>query len=95
VAQVEVAGFQELPDHRQALLAALEERREREALALIGVMITDVVTARSHLLCRGDRRLMAALPFPREAEGEYDLGEIISRKKQLVPVLISVLEDTG
>lgn len=93
VGQVEVTSFQELPDHRHELLAGLEARREREGLALIGLMVTDIVTGQSRMLCRGDRRLLAALPFPRGAEHEFDLGPILSRKKQLVPALYTVLED--
>jgi manganese-dependent inorganic pyrophosphatase len=95
IAQVEVTSLQELPDLREALLAALEALRERESLALIGLMVTDIVTGQSRLLCRGDHRLMAALPFPREGEHEFDLGPILSRKKQLVPALVSVLEEAG
>ena len=95
IAQVEVTSLQELPQRREELLHALEERREREALALLCLMITDVVAGRSHLLCRGERPILAALPFRRVGEYEWDLGEIISRKKQLVPALLSVLEPVG
>jgi manganese-dependent inorganic pyrophosphatase len=95
VAQVEVAGFGELPDCRSDLLAALEERRGREALSLIALMVTDVVTGRSRLLGRGDRALVAALPFSRTGEGEWDLGGMVSRKKQLVPALEYALNQAG
>ena len=56
-------------------------------------MITDVVLGRSHLLCRGENWILTALPFTRVAEGEFDLGNMVSRKKQLVPVLMAVLEE--
>lgn len=95
VAQVEVTGLQDLPEARAGLLAALEQRRAAEDLALLALMVTDVVTGRSRLLARGDRRLLAALPFPRAGEGEWDLGDIVSRKKQLVPTLQGVLEAAG
>ncbi len=95
IAQVEVTGLQELPHRRDELLHALEERRQREALALLCLMITDVVAERSRLLCQGERPILAALPFPRADEHEWDLGEIISRKKQLVPALTGVLEEVG
>ena len=87
--------MQELPHRREELLHALQERRERESLALICLMITDVVAGRSRLLCQGDRSILSALPFPRMDEREWDLGEIISRKKQLVPTLNGVLEEIG
>jgi len=91
VAQVEVTGFQELPQCRAGLLVALEERRRMENLSLICLMVTDVVTGRSRLLAQGDSRLLAVLPFSRVADAEWDLGDIVSRKKQLVPALHDVL----
>ena len=87
VAQVEVTGFQELPDRKASLLQALDARREREGLALICLMVTDVITIQSRLLCRGDQALLADLPFARVDGAEFDLGGIVSRKKQLVPAL--------
>ena len=93
IGQVEVTSLQELPVRRDELLAALDERREREGLSLVCLMVTDVVLGRSRLLCRGDKRLLSALPFTRVADGEFDLGDTVSRKKQLVPGLEAVLAD--
>jgi manganese-dependent inorganic pyrophosphatase len=93
IGQVEVGSLDELPHRREELLAALDERRQREALALICLMITDVVTGRSHMLCRGERWILTSLPFTRVADGEFDLEEMVSRKKQLVPTLHAVLEE--
>ena len=93
IGQVETTGLQELPHRREELLATLEERRQREALALLALMVTDVVTGNSHLLCRGEHWIMTALPFIRVAEGEFDLEDMVSRKKQLVPMLHAVLEE--
>ena len=92
VAQVEVTGFQELPERKADLLAALEARVEREHLAFICLMVTDVVTIQSRLLCRGDQQIRAGLPFARQGPSEFELGSIVSRKKQLVPALQGALE---
>lgn len=91
LAQVEVTGFQELSGVQPDLLSALEERRRAERLSLACLMVTDVVAGRSRLVAAGESRLLAALPFPRAGEREWDLGEMVSRKKQLVPALHSVL----
>ena len=93
VAQVEVTGFQELPERQADLLAALEARVEKESLSLICLMVTDIVTIQSRLLCRGDLAIRAGLPFSRQGPSEFDLGGIVSRKKQLVPALQGALED--
>jgi manganese-dependent inorganic pyrophosphatase len=92
IGQVEVTKRGELSRRQEALLAALEERREREALDLVCLMVTDVCAGRSRLLCRGDPRILTALPFEPAREHEFELGEMVSRKQQLVPVLYAMLE---
>jgi manganese-dependent inorganic pyrophosphatase len=92
IGQVEVGDLRELLPRREELLAALEDRRERESLALACLMVTDVVSGRSRLLCRGDPPILALLPFARAGEDERDLGEMVSRKQQVVPALHDALE---
>lgn len=93
VAQVEVTGFGELPERKSDLLEALDARRAQDGLALICLMVTDVVTIQSHLLCRGDSAILGGLPFARIDGSEFDLGNIVSRKKQLVPALQGAIEE--
>jgi manganese-dependent inorganic pyrophosphatase len=93
IAQIEVTDLNEIPSRRDDLLAALKDRGEREQLSLICLMVTDVITLKSHLLCQAEPSLLGQLPFPRIADKEYELGGMVSRKKQLVPVLQSVLEE--
>lgn len=93
IAQVEVTGLQGIPARREELLAELKSRRQQEGLALIALMITDVVSGRSHLLCHGEKWILAALPYNRLEVGEYDLEEIVSRKKQLVPSIDAVFDE--
>ena len=92
IAQVEVTGMQEVPQQRDELLAALEDRRQRENLGLIALMITDIVTGRSHLLALGERNILDALPFGRLSETEWDLEDVVSRKKQLAPAVQDAIE---
>lgn len=92
IGQVEVTAMQQIPERREELLAALEERRQKEDLALIALMITDVVTGRSRMLVRGDINLIEALPYHRIGEGEFDLEEVVSRKKQLAPAVQTAIE---
>lgn len=94
LAQVEVTGFQSLPERREDLLATMEEWRQREGLSLFGLMVTDVVTGTSRMLTRGDKWAITVLPFNRIGEGEYDLEGMVSRKKQLVPALSGILDET-
>jgi manganese-dependent inorganic pyrophosphatase len=93
VSQVEVTGMQELPQRKSELSASMDECLERENLALICLMITDVVTGRSVMLARGDASRIDSLPFSHIGADQFDLGDVVSRKKQLVPALYNVLEN--
>jgi manganese-dependent inorganic pyrophosphatase len=95
IAQVEVTGLQELQEVRGPLLEALEAQQMREGLALACLMVTDVIRGRSRLLCQGEAPLLGELPFRREAPGQYDLGEVVSRKKQLVPAVLQAVEQVA
>ncbi len=92
IGQVEVSRMQELPDRREELLDALAVRRVREGHAMICLMVTDIVTGTSRLLCSGERPFLDALPFSHVGEAEFDLGDIVSRKKQLAPAIQNALE---
>lgn len=93
IGQVEVTGLQELPERRLELLEALAERKVRESLAFIAIMVTDVVTGKSQMLCVGEPWILTALQFKHIHDGVYDLEEMVSRKKQLVPILSAIIED--
>ena len=93
VAQVEVTSFVDLPDCREPLLEALRERCELENLSLALLMVTDVTSGRSRLLAAGNELMLESLPFVEVTDGEWDLGDIVSRKKQLVPALEDTLRE--
>jgi manganese-dependent inorganic pyrophosphatase len=92
IGQVEVTGMQELPDRRVEILDEMDYRLDREGLSIICLMVTDVVTGTSRLLVRGESRMVDALPFSRISEAEFDLHDIVSRKKQLAPAVQNAIE---
>ncbi len=87
ISQVEVGGFQDLNEARDDLLVAMDETMRSEALDLVCLMVTDVVRGSSLLLARGVRAALAAIPYPLRHENEWELGDVLSRKKELVPTL--------
>jgi manganese-dependent inorganic pyrophosphatase len=92
IAQVEVGTLDELPQRFDPLREALKELCNREGLALGCLMVTDVVRAQSRLVCAGEPALIRALPFSRLRDGLFELGNMVSRKKQLVPLLEDLLK---
>ena len=56
------------------------------------MMVTDITKLTSLLLIVGKPSFLQHLEFLRQDEGVYILNDIVSRKKQLLPLLIEQVE---
>ena len=92
VSQVEVNAADDLLVRKAELLAALRQRRTGEGLFFTALMITDVTTLSSILLVEGDETFIKKIAFPRLEPGVFRCRDILSRKKQLIPLLIEIME---
>jgi manganese-dependent inorganic pyrophosphatase len=94
VSQVEELGFANFHSHARALAEALEKLRAEEKLFFSCLLVTDINTQNSLLLVKGDREFLSQISYARtEAEDTFDLPGIVSRKKQLIPYLTSILRN--
>jgi manganese-dependent inorganic pyrophosphatase len=92
ISQVEVTDLMELADHLLNLKSALIALRDRRAMAFTMLMVTDVVNGSSRLLLSDDIPQLADLPFPPQQDGTRLASGVVSRKKQLLPVILGLLE---
>ena len=94
VAQVEELGFGNFWGQAQELASALEGLCAAEQLLFAGLLVTDVNTQNSLLLVKGNAEIIARISYPRlEHDETFDLPGIVSRKKQLIPYLTSLLKE--
>jgi len=94
VSQVEELGFGNFWNRAKAIAAALEELRRRERLAFAALLVTDINTQNSLLLVKGDPDLIARINYAHVEKDEiFDLPGIVSRKKQLIPYLTSLIKE--
>lgn len=91
IGQCEVTALQDLPDYADAYLDTLETIKEQNGLDWAGLMITDILREHSVLLCT-DYKLNSHLQYRPMGSGIYDMPGILSRKKQLLPELLSVID---
>ncbi len=92
VSQVEELGFGNFRAHAEALAAALEQLRKTENLFFSCLFVTDINTQNSLMLVKGDRDFIAQISYPHaDREDTFELQGIVSRKKQLIPYLASVI----
>jgi manganese-dependent inorganic pyrophosphatase len=92
IAQAEVTDLLQLDEHRDALHTALEALRERRGLDFAMLMVTDVVDNTSRLLLANPPPTLDDLPYPPLPDGTRQAVDIVSRKKQLLPVVLGLLE---
>ena len=92
IAQAEVNSLVQLEEHETQLTQALNELREQKGLDFAMLMVTDIVRGTSRLLLVNEPALLADLPYPRQPDGTRLAEGVVSRKKQLLPVVLGLLE---
>jgi len=92
VAQIEEIGFDQFWKRKDELLAALEAYRAKCAYLFSSLLVTDVTTQCSLLLVMGSENFVKGIDYPRLEPGIYELRDVVSRKKQLLPFLTHCLK---
>ncbi len=92
VAQVEVAEMHEIEPRLDELKEALVAMEKEHRLDFAALMVTDIVYAKSRLVTSGTSHHLDGLPYARLDDGTFDLPGTVSRKKQLIPAILSVLQ---
>ncbi|MDR3343069.1 MAG: inorganic diphosphatase, partial [Treponema sp.] len=92
ISQIEVESTEEILVRKDEFLQELEiERRSRDAV-FCAIMITDVIKLTSYMMIVGKNEFMQVLDLPPKGPGVFFLRGIVSRKKQLVPLLTEQVE---
>jgi len=87
-------GFDQFWKRKEELLEALEKYRARRAYHFSALMVTDVTRQNSLLMVVGDEDFIRRVDYPRLEPGIFELQEVVSRKKQLLPYLTHCLKET-
>src|SRR3990170_1932412 len=93
VGQVETIGFEEFYDEKTRLMDELVKARDKKELKFSALLVTDIALGTSLLLAIGDKEVMFSLNYPKVKEDVFELKNVISRKKQVVPHILSVFNE--
>ncbi len=93
IAQAEVTNQMQLTDNLERVTAALNSLREQRGLDFAMLMVTDVVGNSSRLVLVNPPPILEGLPYPHEQDGTLQADGVVSRKKQLLPVVLGLLEE--
>ncbi len=92
IAQVEVSSLNEINGHVEALSDALDHLRESKHVDFAMLMVTDVVRGASRLIFSNAPALLDELPYQPLPDNTRMAEGVVSRKKQLLPVVLGLLE---
>jgi len=93
IGQVEVVTLSDLDEVREGLFHALEEIRRDRQLDWTMLMVTNILKEDSILLTTNMPKAEKKLSYPQIEKNIFDLPGVLSRKKQLLPEILRVLEE--
>jgi manganese-dependent inorganic pyrophosphatase len=91
VSQIEELGFSHFYEKQDNLFEELEAYRVKQGKYFAALLITDVNTQNSLLLISAPAEFLDTITYPRRAANLFELNNVVSRKKQLVPYLLDCL----
>lgn len=89
IGQCEVTTLSDLGEYSENYLAALEEIKRAHNLDWVMLMITNVLKEDSVLLV-SDSKMNSDLPYKQIRKHIYSMPGVMSRKKQLLPTILSI-----
>ncbi|MDR0585397.1 MAG: putative manganese-dependent inorganic diphosphatase [Treponema sp.] len=92
VSQIETDNPKALMERRAEIAAALEKERAARDHLFSALLVTDVTVLDSLLFVSGKKSFTGSINFPVTGEGIYMLKEVVSRKKQLMPLLAELVD---
>ena len=91
ISQIEETGFDLFWERKDELRVALEEFATRNRLEFSALLVTDVVSNGSLLLLSQESEAWEEINYPRLDRNLYALKNVVSRKKQLLPLLSQLI----
>ena len=91
ISQAEELGLELFWKRKDDLQATLDTFVETNQVDFACLMITDIGMQSSKLLVSGHPKIVENIDYPREERFLFDLPGVVSRKKQLLPTLMWIL----
>ncbi len=91
ISQIEEIGFELFWQRKDELLAALAEMAQSRGLEFSSLLVTDIVSNGSLLLMSHEPDYWEEINYPRVERHLYQLDDVVSRKKQLLPLIARLI----
>lgn len=91
VSQIEVDGTEEIMKRKSEIFDELSLARRAHSAVFSALLVTDISTLSSIMLVAGEKSFMPVLTFPKIEDNIFYLKDVVSRKKQLIPMISELL----
>ena len=92
ISQIEEIGFDLFWERKDELFEALEDLAKSGSLEFSALLVTDIASTDSILLMSSEPAGWEDINYPQLEDRLYKLAGVVSRKKQLLPLIINLLE---
>jgi manganese-dependent inorganic pyrophosphatase len=92
ISQIEEIGFELFWERRTELQQALVDYAKQRGLGFSALLVTDIISNGSLLLMSHEPEFWEAVNYPTVERYVYQLDSVVSRKKQLLPLISQLLE---
>lgn len=92
VSQIEVEDPHEVLNLKDELIKVLETERQRKDHLFSALMVTDITDLTSLILFAAEKNFEQSINLPKVEGSVYELRGVVSRKKQLMPILSELVE---
>ncbi len=94
ISQIEEIGFDLFWQRKKELAEALNNLAKENDLEFSALLVTDIASNGSLLLMNHEPEGWEDINYPELEDNLYKLDDVVSRKKQLLPLISSLLEST-
>ncbi len=91
ISQVETTNLNGLYQIKEKLFEQIKLQKQQKNLEWSMLLVSDIISGNS-ILITSNHPLEKKLPFKKVEEGIYYLPGVLSRKKQLLPEILNLLE---
>ncbi|NNE00193.1 MAG: putative manganese-dependent inorganic diphosphatase [Pirellulaceae bacterium] len=94
ISQIEEIGFDLFWERKDELFLALEGLAREQRLEFSALLVTDIASTGSLLMMSSEPAGWEEINYPEMEDRLYKLDAVVSRKKQLLPLIISLLDSS-
>lgn len=92
VSQIEVEDSHEILTRKSEFVSMLETLRLSAGRLFSALLVTDITELSSLLFIAAEPNFEAAIGLPKQEDSVYIMRDVVSRKKQLMPILSEIVE---